>query len=91
MDSASTLSENISDYNILHPQYAFPIFLLFRPGRTQISMCRVLCCDPCVVSFTQAGETGMSALRKFSRAGINMAATTVVSSAMRVGMMLHVP
>lgn len=32
---------------------------------------------------SRAGETGMSALRKFSRAGINMAATTVVSSAMK--------
>ena len=33
---------------------------------------------------TKAGQTGLDALRKVSRAGINRAATTVVNSAMMV-------
>ena len=37
-----------------------------------------------IVLHSQAGETGMSALRRFSRAGINIAATTMVTSAMKV-------
>ena len=37
-----------------------------------------------IILHPQAGETGMSALRRFSRAGINIAATTMVTSAMKV-------
>ena len=37
----------------------------------------------------QAGETGMSALRRFSRAGINIAATTMVTSAIKVRVIVN--
>ena len=86
MESALTLSEYMFSTHSVHSHHSFSLDW----GEHRFFCITCYMCDPCIVSFTQAGETGMSALRKFSRAGINMAATTVVSSAMRVCILLHV-
>lgn len=57
----------------------------------QVSVCRIASNtnDVCgkhvyFMLFLQAGQTGLSVMRRLSKAGFNRAATTVVSSAIRV-------